>query len=49
MDDREFIQTYDSRYPLVFGNRKNIDRQLSCTTFSPSRWAKWRMLRVWSP
>jgi len=23
--------------------------QHSCTTFKPIRWARWRMLRVWSP
>ncbi len=26
-----------------------VGRQPSCTTFSPIRWAKWRMLWVWSP
>ena len=30
-------------------NSKNVDRQPSSTTFSPIRWARWRMLRVWSP
>ncbi len=26
-----------------------VGPQPSCTTFSPIRWARWRMLRVWSP
>ena len=33
----------------LFGDRKKSAGQPSSTTFSPIRWANWRMLWVWSP